>query len=278
MRLGYHPRMRPTLIRPVLGRGRLSFLLASMVSVVGCKAETTSGDDEAGGPDRAQPPDSDHAAAGDTGSGGSGQPKLSPAPEQVTEAGHVRLDGIGLGARFDALRKRSPYEEPCDTDALRAANRTVVVYSGRVCHDQSFPEGSSLLLLMPAGEGGDPDDLAQPVEAMAWIGGKYFSTSERSNFPVAPGASLADTHAVLGDSTKMMQIGTASEHAPHDPAREPMGAPLLAHRHAGDLWSISREEVTVGFVAGSMPEEPRSEDWDAVRQLYFAGLEPIDDG
>jgi hypothetical protein len=39
-------------------------------------------------------------------------------------------------------------------------------------------------------------------------------------------------------------------------------------RHPGDVWSLAEDGSVVGFVVGPMPEDPESEQWRGLMQMF----------
>jgi hypothetical protein len=118
-------------------------------------------------------------------SGEEGAPVDEPQAT-AKSAAELRIDGFAIGTKFSDLMKRGAlYDKPCDLDRLQEVGRSAVVYAGKECHDQVFPDGTTLLLLLALGPGdgeiGTDADLDQPIEAIGWIGGNYFSG--KANFP-----------------------------------------------------------------------------------------------
>ncbi len=196
------------------------------------------------------------------------KPDPEPAPDgSASDAKSVQLDGIRLGTSLATLMDRAPYDKPCDLDALPQLARSAVVYAGKPCHEQTFPEGTTVLFLLTYAEGDSATQLAQPIEAMAWLGGTYFDA--RSNLPVKIGAKQPELDAALGAPAVSFQIGTEFETVTDTPDPKPVGDPLLAHHHGKDLWSLTRSGVAVGFVVGPMPQDAENEQWRSISRLFF---------
>jgi hypothetical protein len=204
------------------------------------------------------------------------EPETPETPERPTgnarAAADVQLDGFGIGTKLSELMERgAPYDKPCDLDRLADVKRSVVVYTGKECRGQVFPDGTTVLFMLslaPGEEGDTEKDLAQPIEAVAWLGGDYFRG--KTNLPVEVGAKKADIDVALGPPTTSFQIGTAFEPVTDDPDPKPIGDPLLAHQHPGDIWSVTRSGLAVGFVVGKMPADAEDEQWEGVTELYFS--------
>jgi hypothetical protein len=183
----------------------------------------------------------------------------SPAAARAAPAGaplqahEYRFDGLKLGDRYGtAVMKRDPYQRPCDDDPVDRKSRRAMVYGGRPCRGSAFPEGTSVVFLLPFAPDPREDALNQPVLVFAFLGGSYFN--RRSNFPLRPGDPASRT-ALLGPVEAIISF----------PGYE---TTLRAERHPGDVYALLDGDRVVGGLLGAMPAESANEQWDVILQMY----------
>ncbi len=158
----------------------------------------------------------------------------APAPKRALE-----LDGIALGDRLEGVLARSPYDQPCELDALEGQPRQIVIYDPEPCEGTSFPDATLLLLFVRRPPSG------RTIETIAWIGGTYFS--ERSSFPLENGTPKGVLDAALGSPVRSFPLD---------------GEPTVTvWQHRPELHTFTRDGRAVGLVWGPMPAETRSNDW-----------------
>ncbi len=171
----------------------------------------------------------------------------SPAPA----ARRYLLDGIRLGDNYAEAMGRTPYSEPCDNDPIDKKARRFMVYGALPCRKLVFPEQTTVLFYLAFSE---EDRYAQPIEALAWLGGDYFE--KRSDFPVSIGITPEAAEARLGKATSELDL-------PGD------GQQLKVRKHQGDVYSVTLVDKVVGYVIGPMPADPSNEQWRGLAQMYF---------
>ncbi len=174
-------------------------------------------------------------------------------------ASRVKLDGIGLGDRYGStVMVRPPYDAPCDDDPIDHRARRFMVYGAKPCRGRSFPEQTTLMFYLHHSE---ERPLDQPVEAVAWLGGTWFSS--RSNFPLRVGEPLARAAEVFGPAEASFAL-----------ARK--GEGLRVQRHAGPVYALAERERLVGFVVGPMPDDPENEQWRGLMQMWERYTRPAE--
>lgn len=195
---------------------------------------------------RAVPTPKPTGTASTTAGAGSAQGALLQAHE-------YRFDGLKLGDRFGtAVLSRPAYQRPCDDDPVDKKSRRALVYGGRPCRGSAFPEGTSVVFLLPYAPDPREEALNQPVLVFAFLGGTYFH--RRSNFPLRAGDPASST-TLLG------------------PVEATVGFPgydttLRAERHPGDVYALLDGDRVVGGLLGAMPADPANEQWDVILQMY----------
>lgn len=171
----------------------------------------------------------------------------------LLQAHEYRFDGLKLGDRFGtAVLSRPTYQRPCDDDPVDKKSRRAMVYGGRPCRGSAFPEGTSVVFLLPYAKDPREEALNQPVLVFAFLGGTYFH--RRSNFPLRAGDPASRT-TLLG------------------PVEATVGFPgydttLRAERHPGDVYALLDGDRVVGGLLGAMPADPANEQWDVILQMY----------
>lgn len=219
--------------------------------VADASSARASGQGGASATSAAAPASSSRAAA-------SSAPSTLPAsPKGALTAGAVTLDGFKLGDRYaSTVMRRDPYKDPCDNDPIDQRKRRFMVYGALPCRDRTFPDGTTVAFYLTFSK---EDRYEQPIEAFAWLGGRYFET--HSNFPARTGQSAQAVDAILGAPEATFAL-------------DRKGSSLSVRRHAGDLWSIVESGTVVGFVVGPMPSEAENEQWRGLAQMYFRYTKP----
>jgi hypothetical protein len=161
------------------------------------------------------------------------------------------FDGFRLGAnlRTDVMSKAA-YATPCDSDPIEGRKRTIVVYMGQECRGQTFPDNTTVLFYLPFAEG--DASLAQPIQAMAWMGGSYFDS--RSDFPARVGQRPAQVDSALGRPTSTFRLGGRRRF-------------VTVREHTGDVFSVVYERRVVAFVVGQMPDNHEAESWEGLLEM-----------
>jgi hypothetical protein len=178
-------------------------------------------------------------------------PKPPAEPPPAQGAASYTFDGFKLGTLFgSAVMSRPPYDQPCDNDPIDKKARRFMVYGAQPCRERTFPENTTALFYIRYADTADKYD--QPIEAFAWLGGGYFTS--RSDFPVRAGQPAIAAAEALGAPLKTFSVERKAR--------------LTVQRHPGDVWSIAEEGTLVGFVAGPMPEDPESEQWRGLMQMF----------
>jgi hypothetical protein len=181
----------------------------------------------------------------------------------VTAPGKVTLDGIAVGSSVASLFARAPFREPCSDDAINAGQRRLLSYMAKPCSDRSFPEKTTVIVFAPRKDG--PDKDAAAIEAIVWLGGTYFES--RSQFPAKVGMSVAALESALGPGRLLranIEDGNFGRHG----VRTNEGVTLTARKHGDDVHSLTEHDVAIGFVVGTMPDDPDDERWRMIAQLY----------
>jgi hypothetical protein len=153
--------------------------------------------------------------------------------------------------------KRPPYDTPCDDDPIDHKARRFMVYGALPCRDRAFPEKTTVMFYLHFAEGAAQFD--QPIEAIAWLGGTWFSS--RSSFPLRVGEPRGRAAEVLGPVEATIAL-----------ARK--GESLVAQRHAGPVYAVAEQERLVGFVLGAMPDDPENEQWRGLMQMWTRYTKP----
>lgn len=223
-------REKAATLGPVVGlAGRLALSLVAFQGAAGCRS-----------------------APGPTAAGAA---STAPGASQAVllQAHEYRFDGLKLGDRFStAVLSRPPYQRPCDDDPVDKKSRRAMVYGGRLCRGSAFPEATSVVFLLPYAPAPGEEALNQPILVFAFLGGTYFH--RRSNFPLRAGDPASRT-ALLGPVEATVSF----------PGYD---TTLRAERHPGDVYALLDGDRVVGGLLGAMPEDPASEQWDVILQMY----------
>lgn len=184
----------------------------------------------------------------------------APSPDGAAglQAYEYRFDRLKLGDLFaTAALSRPPYDHPCDEDLVDHGTRLAVIYGGRTCRGATFPEGTSVLFLLPSAAAKD-EHLHQPILVFGFLGGTYFH--HRTSFPLRAGDPAARTR-LLGPLEATITFSGYQ-------------TTLRAERHAGDVYALLDGDRVVGGLLGAMPPEPENEQWDVVLQVYERYTKP----
>lgn len=161
------------------------------------------------------------------------------------------FDGFQLGANLkQAVMSKSAFAHPCDDDPIENNKRTIVVYMGQECRGRTFPQGTTVVFYLPHAEG--DARLAQPIEAMAWMGGSYLDS--RSDFPARVGQRPAQVDSALGRPTSTFRLGGRRQF-------------VTVREHPGDVYSVVHENQVVAFVVGQMPDDHGAESWEGLLEM-----------
>ncbi|MBL8740280.1 MAG: hypothetical protein JNK04_04270 [Myxococcales bacterium] len=182
------------------------------------------------------------------------QPSTSTSTPQ--DSRRYRMDDIQLGDSYASVMGRGPYREPCDNDPIDNDARRFMVYAAKPCRERSFPEQTTVLFYLAFAK---QDRYAQPIEAMAWLGGTYFD--KRSDFPAAIGLTPVEAEAKLGRAVAELELQRG-------------GQLLKVRQHPGDVYSVALADKIVGYVIGPMPVDAKSEQWRGLAQMYFRYTAP----
>jgi len=170
--------------------------------------------------------------------------------EQTRTATSFTFDGFQLGNDFATkVMARAPYQHPCDDDPVANGAQRVVIYAGRECRGQTFPSSTTVVFFLAHAEG--DSRFAQPIQAMAWMGGNYFEQNNRSDFPARLNQPVAAVDRILGQPARTFSLG-----------------PATVRVHAGDIYSVALEGRVKVYIVGPMPDEPQAEQWEAVVEMY----------
>jgi hypothetical protein len=173
------------------------------------------------------------------------------AQGRPSDARRYRLDGFRVGDTFESIHARAPYDAVCDDDPVDHRTRLFVGYGALPCNGQSFPEGTTFMVILPYRT---TDRFRAPIAAVAWFGGTWFET--RSSFPVHIGAARNDARARLGRPAGTFALADGRE-------------PLDVDRFRGDVFIVSRANAVIGIVLGTMPSDPDNEQWRMIQQGYW---------
>jgi len=172
-------------------------------------------------------------------------------PPRARDAASYTFDGFKLGTLYGSeVMARPPYDQPCDNDPIDNKARRFMVYSARPCRERTFPENTTVVFYLKYAE--TPDKYNQPIEAFGWLGGDYFAS--RSDFPARTGQPASAANEALGAPLKTFTVERKAR--------------LTVQRHPGDVWSLAEDGSVVGFVVGPMPEDPESEQWRGLMQMF----------
>lgn len=106
----------------------------------------------------------------------------------------------------------------------------------------------------------DKNKYEQPIEAFAWLGGKYFDT--RSNFPAKMGMTLEQVSKLFGKSLASIII---------ERSNTKVGIRLIAYKFKRNIYAIAddvKKDIIVGYVVGLMPASAKNEQWQGLHQMY----------
>ena len=188
----------------------------------------------------------------------------APQPSATSRASNkLTFDGISVGDSLASVLARPNFREPCGDDSINAGQRRLISFMAKPCRDLAFPNKTTVILFVPRKDG--PDKDAQPVEALVWLGGTYFEP--RSQFPGKMGMAVAEFEAALGPGRALkpeIEDGNLGLHG----RRTNEGVTLTARKHPGDVHSLTERGVAIGFVVGTMPDDPDDERWRMIAQLY----------
>ncbi|NUQ72747.1 MAG: hypothetical protein HUU21_04250 [Polyangiaceae bacterium] len=174
------------------------------------------------------------------------------APPKARDAASYTFDGFKLGTLFGSeVMSRPPYHQPCDNDPIDKNARRFMVYGAKPCRDRTFPEDTTVVFYIKYTD--NRDDYNQPIEAFGWLGGNYFAS--RSDFPVRTGEPANAVNQALGAPLKTFPL-------------ERKKASVTVQQHPGNVWSVVEDGMAVGFVVGPMPEDPESEQWRGLMQMF----------
>lgn len=174
------------------------------------------------------------------------------AKARVPKIHKYRFDGFRLGARYDTLRKRRPYKEPCDNDPIDKRRLRAMVYGALPCRGRVFPEQTTVVFYLPMNTP-QTGRYRQPIRTLAFLHGSYFR--KRSNFPVQPGDRLAKARKLFGRETQRFILSRKK-------------SVLTAHGWRGTIWILAHGDVVRGVVVGPMPTSPMNEVWRVLIQMY----------
>jgi len=180
---------------------------------------------------------------------------LLPAPTGDAaprkRAADFTFDGFKLGDEYAAkAMARAPYDQPCDNDPIDHRARRFMVYGAKPCRGRTFPDQTTVMFYLRFSR---ERPYAQPIEAFAWLHGRYFDA--RSTFPLKPGDPLDRARKTLGEPRASFAL-------------ERKGERLTVHPFPGDVFVVARGTRIVGFVVGPMPADPQSEQWRGLMQMY----------
>lgn len=171
--------------------------------------------------------------------------------------------GIKVGDSLGSVLARAPFQKPCGDASINTGKRRLISFVAKGCEGNNFPGETTVILFVPKTEGAEKD--AAPVEALAFLGGKYFES--RSAFPGKMGMTVAALEAALGPGRALsstIEDGNLGLHG----RRTNEGVTLTARRHAHDVYSLTEHDAAIGFVVGAMPDDPGDERWRMIAQLY----------
>lgn len=228
-------------------RSRIHFAISAIVLNVFCGAGCGSSPDAAPleVPQAAVTPPAQPAAA-------PGGEKPPAEPPKARDAASYTFDGFKLGTLYGSeVMSRPPYDQPCDNDPIDNKARRFMVYGARPCRERTFPENTTVLFYIKYTD--TRDDYNQPIEAFGWLGGNYFAS--RSDFPVRTGQPSSAVNEALGAPLKTFSV-------------ERKKARVTVQQHPGDVWSVVEDGIAVGFVVGPMPQDPESEQWRGLMQMF----------
>ncbi|MBI3074148.1 MAG: hypothetical protein HYY84_18725 [Deltaproteobacteria bacterium] len=171
----------------------------------------------------------------------------------VHSATGFTFDGFKLGDMYQSkVMSREPYNAPCDNDPIDKRSRRFMVYGALPCRDRTFPEKTTVMFYLAMNPEGTPK-YEQPIVAFAWLGGSYFKS--RSNFPLVPGDTPSRATEVFGAPIRRFDVGWKRWR-------------LAVSQHKNDIYSIANGENLAGFVVGPMPDDPESEQWRGLGQMW----------
>ncbi len=165
----------------------------------------------------------------------------TPKPEPLPA-----FDGFELGDEFGSkVGSRAPYAHPCDDDPLDSEHTLrAMVYAGRPCHGQTFPDGTSVVFLVDnAGSGG-------PIRAFGWMGGTYYA--QKIALPVNLGDPTANAFTPYGLPAVTFDLE---------------GLHVARYRNGVRVLSNLNDRI-IGFAFGELPDDPSSERWRVFDQIY----------
>lgn len=195
-------------------------------------------------------------------------PRSAPRPPPPREEGY-RFDGFRLGDLYGSkVMVRRPYRRPCDDDPIDRRKRRFMVYGALPCRGRTFPESTTVAFYLRYAKSAPYD---QPIEAFAWMGGHYFDT--RSNFPLRVGEPAARADRVLGGPVAAFRLRPWGRRLRRLlRLRRAEGRPtdlgLKVVRYRADVSVLVDRGTLVGFVVGPMPDNPESEQWRGLMQMY----------
>ncbi len=172
-------------------------------------------------------------------------PSFSKTAEDFT------FGGIKLGDIYqEKIMDKHPYTAPCDNDPIDKNARRAMFYAPVECRNApAFPENTLVAFYLKFDD--SDNRYSQPVEAILWLGGNYFTG--RSDFPYAVGIN-PDTITAFG---KAVIIN-----------RDYKNRIFQIYRFKGDINAIVFERKVIGYIIGAMPDSQESEQWRMILKLY----------
>lgn len=157
-------------------------------------------------------------------------------------AADLKVGELRLGQPIAAFEERHA-RTLCDRDAIEKKTRVIWFHAPKPCRDaEPLPQQTIVVLYTKTKS---PKD---PLEAIAWFGDwpKIAGT-----FPVPVGIDRGRADRSLGASQRLFDFTGIIDG----------GEQIVVWRHAGGVLSLIRNGKIMGYLAGSMSNDPRREEW-----------------
>jgi len=190
------------------------------------------------------------------------------------------LDGIKIGDIYSTIvMSHAPYLSPCDDDLIDHGTRRAMFYAALPCRNQqTFPNNTSVVFFL---KGDKHRPYHQPIEAIAFFGGTYFS--HNTNFPLSPGDHLSKAFDLVGNPIPNRTLSWGK--AEFDMTGYPFNI-ISAIPFPGDIYAVvgqsekdssaamkhlprKSDPKIIGIILGEMPQDTKNEQWDGLLAVYL---------
>jgi hypothetical protein len=164
---------------------------------------------------------------------------LSPAS---FEAAQLRVESLRLGAPVGAFEAKYP-GTLCDADPIDGKTRQIWFHAPAPCRKAEPLPGGTIVVLYTKDK--SPES---PIDAVAWFGNWPKSGG---NFPLEVGIKVPAVDKALGPGKRLFDFTEIVRG----------GEAVVVRKHGSALYSITRDEIVIGYLAGRMGEDRTREEW-----------------